>query len=175
MKALFTFSLLAALFLFAGCGQSTDPAPAVAISTPLPDAGKFLLADEPAGAQGIIDFRKQAQDNDEVVIVGRIGGDKNPWVDGRAAFMIVDTSLKPCNEIEGDMCPKPWDYCCETPSLPRAKVMIKLVDDQGQTVPTGAKQLLTVKELDTVVVRGKAKRDEAGNITVLASGLFIRK
>jgi hypothetical protein len=29
--------------------------------------------------------------------------------------------------------------------------------------------------LSTVVVKGKAKRDEAGNLTVLATGVFVKK
>jgi len=32
-----------------------------------------------------------------------------------------------------------------------------------------------VKELQTVVVQGIAKRDEAGNLTVQATGLYVRK
>jgi hypothetical protein len=31
-----------------------------------------------------------------------------------------------------------------------------------------------VKELQTVVVQGKVKRDKAGNVTVLASKLHVR-
>ena len=38
-----------------------------------------------------------------------------------------------------------------------------------------AKLLLKVKELSTVIVKGKAQRDEAGNLTVLASGVFVKK
>jgi hypothetical protein len=37
-----------------------------------------------------------------------------------------------------------------------------------------ARELLGVKELQTVVVKGKAKRDEQGNLTVLASGVYPR-
>jgi hypothetical protein len=33
---------------------------------------------------------------------------------------------------------------------------------------------LGAKELSTVVVKGKAKRDDAGNLTVLASGVYVR-
>ena len=39
----------------------------------------------------------------------------------------------------------------------------------------GARQLLDVKELSTVVVAGKAQRDDAGNLTVLASGVYVKK
>jgi hypothetical protein len=75
------------------------------------EALKFLLNAEPEGAADVIKVREKAKDQDEVVIVGRIGGSENPWVDGRAAFSIVDTSLESCLECGSEGCPKPWDYC----------------------------------------------------------------
>ena len=91
----------------------------------------------------------------------------------RAAFLIVDPSRIPCSERKSDTCKTPWDYCCET-DLAKSKATIKFVDDAGKTLANDARQLLNVKELQTVVVKGQAKRDEAGNLTVLASGLFVR-
>ena len=91
---------------------------------------------------------------------------------GCAAFSIVDRSLKPCNEIEGDTCKTPWDYCCEA-DLAKATVLVMFVDDKGKLVKQDARELLGVKELDTVFVHGKAKRDKAGNITLLASKLYV--
>ena len=38
-----------------------------------------------------------------------------------------------------------------------------------------ARELLKVQELSTVVVRGKAQRDESGNLTVLANGVYVTK
>ena len=38
-----------------------------------------------------------------------------------------------------------------------------------------ARELLNVKEMSTVVVKGKAQRDEAGNLTILASGVYVKK
>jgi hypothetical protein len=107
--------------------------------------------------------------------VGRIGGDENPWIDGRAAFSIVDGSLKACSDIPGDKCEKPWDYCCETHKLPTSTALIKVVDEDGSLVKVDAKVLLGLKELSTVVVKGKAKRDDAGNLTVLATGVYVKK
>lgn len=75
------------------------------------EGSKYLLSLEPEGAAGVRDVRASAKDEDEVVIVGRIGGMENPWVEGLAAFSIVDPAMKPCNEIGDDACPKPWDYC----------------------------------------------------------------
>jgi len=52
--------------------------------------------------------------------------------------------------------------------------MVKVVDATGKSVGTDARKLLGLKELLTVVVHGRAKRDEAGNLTVLADGVFVR-
>ncbi len=89
-------------------------------------------------------------------------------------FMLVDSALKPCNENDDDGCTTPWDYCCDTDVLPASKAMVKVVDASGKTVAVDAKKLLGVKELQTVVVRGRARRDDAGNLTVFASGVFVR-
>jgi hypothetical protein len=121
------------------------------------------------------EVRKEARDGDEVVVVGRIGGDARPWVEGRAAFWIVDPALPSCRETKDDTCPTPWDYCC-TPKeqLRKSIATVKVVDGQGQTVPVDARQLLGLKELQMVVVHGRAKRDDKGNLTVLADGLYVR-
>src|SRR4029078_4558473 len=74
---------------------------------------KYIVTEEPKDAQTVLDTREKAKDKDDVVVVGRIGGRKNPWVKGAAAFSIVDPSLKACNERPGDTCHTPWDYCCQ--------------------------------------------------------------
>jgi hypothetical protein len=164
------YSIIAVLSaaVVAGCGSSTEQ------KSPPPAAAnvKFVLATEPAAAQEVIAVRSNAKDDEKLVVVGRIGGDAKPWVTGQAAFTIVDTSLKPCGTDEG--CPTPWDYCCSS-DLSKSKLTVKVVDAEGRTVATDAKELLGVKELDTVVIRGKAKRDAAGNVTILADGLYVRR
>ena len=59
--------------------------------------------------------------------------------------------------------------------LSSSKALVKVVDEQGNLLQTDARELFKVKELDTVVVRGKARRDDAGNLTVLANGVFVRR
>jgi hypothetical protein len=49
------------------------------------------------------------------------------------------------------------------------------VDGNGKTLKYPARRLLGIKELQTVVIQGKAKRDEEGNLTVLASGLHRKR
>lgn len=164
-----SFVALASIAIFvgglSGCGQSKTGS-STAVNSP------YRLATEPAGAKGVKLARKDAKDADEVTLVGRIGGDANPWIQGQAAFLIVDSELKPCADDEG--CPTPWDYCCSMDLLPENKAMVKIVDGSGKTVATDARELLGVKELQTVVVHGRAKKDEGGNLTILADGIFVR-
>jgi hypothetical protein len=133
----------------------------------------LLLKEEPKGAVDVLELRKEAKDNQDVIVVGRIGGRSNPWVKGTAAFPIVDRSLTPCNEMEGDTCTTPWDYCCEA-DLPKATILVMFVDENGKVIKKDPRELLGVKELQTVVVRGKAKRDKSGNVSVLATNIHIR-
>jgi hypothetical protein len=156
-------SVFATLLAVWGCGSAVENG----------YGQKYLLASEPSGAMDVVAVRADAKDQDEVVVIGRIGGRRDPWIKGTAAFPIVDRSAKACNEIEGDTCPTPWDYCCEA-NLPDKTVLVMLVDESGKTIKQDARQLLNVKELQTVVVKGKAKRDKEGNITVLASKLHVR-
>lgn len=135
---------------------------------------KYLLKEEPTKAAAVIATREKAKDKEDVVVVGRIGGRANPWVKGAAAFSIVDTSLKACSDIPGDKCETPWDYCCEA-NLPKATLLVTIVDETtGQTVKQDARELLQVRELQTVVVEGKARRDKAGNVSIAASKIFLR-
>ena len=161
--------VLSMVLLASGCGQPAAPT-ANSNEPPAVDKSDYLATEEPQGAQGIVDARKAVQNNDEVTLVGRIGGDVKPFVEGVAAFTIVDTALKPCE----DGCETPWDYCCDLDTLPESKAMVKVVDAEGSTVPSDAKSWLGLKELQTVVVHGRAKRDEAGNLTVLADKVFVR-
>jgi len=150
--------------IFIGCSSS---APAVATDS------KYVLKEEPAGVTDVLKIKSDANDQDDVVVVGRVGGSENPWTGGVAAFSIVDRSLTSCNEMEGDTCQTPWDYCCEA-DRPKATVLVKFVDDSGKVVKEDARRLLNLKELQTVVIKGKAIRDDAGNVSIAASGIHVR-
>ncbi|MFO0880988.1 MAG: hypothetical protein U0840_27000 [Gemmataceae bacterium] len=170
-------TIIALLALTAGCGTGSNPtdgpknargdAPAKV------EDKKYLLSAEPAGVKGVLETRKQAKDGDDVVMVGHIAGSTKPFVDGRASFAVLDLSIKPCPPEEG--CPTPWDCCCTPPDeLRAATAQVKFTGEDGKTVGVSAKELLGVKELSVVVVKGKANRDEKGNLTLVASGLFVR-
>ena len=168
------FPVVVLSVLAVGCEPSASSPPSnrtVSAPTTTAPQTELLLDTQPMDAQPVGDVREVAEDGMEVAIVGRIGGDANPWVDGRAAFTIVDPKVEPCQPDEG--CPTPWDYCCSTDQLPKNRALIKFVTSAGDTLEEDARKLLGVKELQTVVVKGKARRDEAGNLTVVADGLFV--
>ena len=109
MRKCISLAACVGLVVVIGCSQEspTTSAPSVTNSASAVDGSKYLLSSEPDDSMDVIKVREEAKDDENIVIVGRIGGSENPWVEGRAAFSIVDPSLKPCE----DGCPKPWDYC----------------------------------------------------------------
>jgi hypothetical protein len=108
----FLICFVCGVLVFVGCSQDgTKKNLGSESSTSNIDGSKFLLTGEPSGGADVIKVLQTSIDSDEVVIVGRIGGSENPWVDGRAAFSIVDLSLKSCLECGSEGCLKPWDYC----------------------------------------------------------------
>jgi hypothetical protein len=165
--------LLLAVVVIAGCGRrptdsdTDDQVNAV--------GKKYLTEQEPAHAQPVAKAI-QVDDDAEVTVVGRIGGESEPMIDGLAAFTIVDPSLKACSDIPGDTCEKPWDYCCEDPdTLKTHSVMVKFTDEQGTVVPVDAKKLFGVAPLQTVVVKGKLQKDDTGKISVVAEKMYVKK
>jgi len=179
MKTLFSSLALFGMLAVIGCTQSettteTSSSTSPEASEPSVEAS-LVSSEEPEGAKEVIAVRESAQDGDDVVITGRIGGSTNPWIDGRLAFSIVDGSLKACSDIPGDGCETPWDYCCETDKLPGATALVKSVDAEGKLLSGDAKDALNVKELSRVVVKGKAERDDSGNLTVVADSVYVKE
>jgi hypothetical protein len=171
-KSVFGFIALGAVV---GMQLHGAVAPSIAAAPAASTVDKnYLLEEEPKDAADVIATRKDAKDQQEIVVAGRIGGRVNPWVKGMAAFSIVDRTLTPCNEIEGDVCKTPWDYCCE-PNLSKGTLLVMVTDKNGKVVKKDARELLGVKELDTVTLVGKVKRDKAGNVSILASKLYVAK
>jgi len=147
-----------------GCAEQPTPKPAVAST-------EYLLTSEPADALEILDAKEKAKDGESIVVVGRLGGGIKPWIDGRAAFLLVDTRVEGCGE--GDKCDENCPGCSK--EMQEASTLVKIFDNDGKVLPVDTRQLLGVKELQTIVVRGKAQRDAAGNVTIAAQGVYIRR
>ena len=175
MNARISIAVLCALAtpLATGCGSQSNASTQSSTSAQV-DGAKYLLPDEPEGAMGVIEARQLSEDGQELVLVGRIGGAANPWVEGRAAFTLLDPSMLVVDPEEGmakgQLC---TDDCCATERL-ECTTIVKFVDASGALVAIDARKLLGVSEDDMVVVKGTAKRDKSGNFQLLATGLHIR-
>ena len=150
-----------------GCTETDIPVEATKAAAP--DA-TYVMTTEPTDAVGVGEVRDSSKE--EVTVVGRIGGSVEPFVDGLAAFTIVDPAVPHCAAAEG--CPTPWDYCCTQNQVKDNIATVKIVDEKGDLVAKDAKTLLGVKELSMVVVQGTAERDDQGNLTVLADSVYVK-
>jgi hypothetical protein len=170
-----TLLAVASLPFAAGCGKGMDSTATAAHATAVNiDGSKYLLNEEPDGAIGVIAARETAEDGKPLVMVGRIGGAANPWIDGRAAFTVLDASMTVVatgEESAGAIC---TEDCCATERL-TCTAMVKVVDANGQMIAVDSRQLLGLKDADMVVVEGKAQKDKAGNFVMLANRVYIRR
>ena len=162
----FEASILVALFA-AGCGRSEQ---AAETSPDVPADASYLLTAEPQGAAGVAEARQA--DAEEVTVIGRVGGSPHPFVEGMAAFTIVDPKIPHCAAEEG--CPTPWDYCCTKNQLADNMALVKVIDSQGRPVASDARELLGIRGLSVVVVKGESQRDGEGNLTVLAEQIYVK-
>jgi hypothetical protein len=90
----------------------------------------YVARTEPTGAIPVGNARQTAKTNEQITLVGHIGGSDKPFVDGVAAFTIVDPKVAYCAAAEG--CPTPWDYCCQQNAIKESIATIKVVDGNGK-------------------------------------------
>lgn len=166
-----SWMLVVAVAVVAGCSESqTATGPDAAEMSAA--SALYVAETEPEGAVPVGEARGSVENDQAVTLVGTIGGSMKPFVEGLAAFTIVDPKVPYCSPEEG--CPTPWDYCCTQADVKENIATVKVVDDAGAPVALDARKLLNVKELSTVVVQGTAKRDDQGNLTVAANKVFVR-
>ncbi len=153
----------------AGCGHSGEAAAVGARPAADVESAAYRLTDEPAGAMDLAAVYGDAEDGDDVVVAGRVGGRGNPWVENLAAFSVVDPAAAISH---GSCCPDP--SCGSAHGEPAVQALVRVVDAEGRTVAVDARELLGIEASQVVVVRGKARRDAAGNLSILADGVFVR-
>lgn len=132
----------------------------------------WLLTEAPADSRPIGEIKPTAAEGDAVILRARIGGRKEPITPGAAVFIVIDPSVPSCDQIPGDNCPTPWDYCCEPrESLSANSATIQLVDAQGTPIQT---DLIAAgfKPLDEVIIIGTvAARPSEQVLTIRATGI----
>lgn len=175
MKSIVSMIVIAAL-VSAGCSsESTDDAAAAGgqASSGLPEA--LLLDAEPAGAEPLASVKQSAKQGDAVKFQARIGGRAKPFVDGRAVMVVIDRALPSCADNKGDLCPVPWDFCCETQeTILSNTATVQFVDDSGKPLKLSVKGQHGLEELAAVTVVGKVEsKDDSGQFVVNATGIYV--
>jgi len=153
-------------------GSKQSSASTAGASSTLP-AGLFLEK-EPEGAKTVEELKNSAKVGDQIVVRGRIGGSKSPFVEKRAVFTLMGAALKACSDDPEDKCKTPWDYCCDTPdAIARHSATIQVVDADGAPLRLGLKGANELKELSEVVILGVVKEAKEKVMIVNATGIYV--
>lgn len=169
MRSIMFGVLLAGSLLSAGCGGQS-----VASQPRLSGEGKqFALAEEPAGAIGILEYREATQAPKEVALWGKIGSGRDTWSPTSAEFLLIDPTFEMDaggHVCTSDNCP----FCKGKDEKHKAQAIVSLVDREGQVPKVEARQLLPLEEGQLVVVRGQAEVNSLGQLVVRADGVYVR-
>lgn len=170
-RSLAASAALTVTLLLAGCGGGDAEPVAGGPSSTGATTVSWMLDAEPAGVVPVGEAKASASEGDEVVVFGRIGGNRTPMTEGSPVFLIVDKKLPHCGEIPGDNCPVPWDYCCEPrDSLTANSATVQLVAGEGAD-PVAA----GLEPLDEVVIVGTVgPRPNQDVFTIMATGVYRR-
>lgn len=159
--------------------NGTDALVLTVVSMHVPRASPpsgFFVEKQPENVRDVSEARKSGtlKAGDKVVLRGRVGGSKEPFVAGRAMMTLVGRGLKACNENPDDKCTKPWDYCCEPKEdILANSVTVQVVDAKGQVLRTDMKGRRGLKELSEVVVVGKVASADGKAVVVNAESIHV--
>lgn len=152
-----------------GCGgDGLDPA---GIAT----RDRILLPTEPKPAVSLEAAREAAKSKPEVVVVGRItAGGSEPWVTGKAAFVI--TELPPEDDSHSHEAGHDPDSCpfCKHRASKAPMAVVQFLDDEGNVLPIDARKLFGLKKNQVVVIRGHVEIDSFGAMLVKAENMYVK-
>jgi hypothetical protein len=174
MNMLFMAGIAATVVVGApGCDRKSEgPKTAAAPAVGLPES--LFLGAAPADAKDVKDAKPTLKAGDKVVLAGRIGGSRAPFVAGRAVFTLVDPRLPTCADDPADTCTTPWDYCCEAPEVLNANMAtVQVVNAEGQPLKSGLEGVHGLKPLAKVTVVGTVTQADGKNLLVKADGIYV--
>jgi hypothetical protein len=123
----------------------------------------------------VAELKADNTETGEVILHGRIGGRAEPFVKGAAVFLLADTSMKACNELHGDACKTPWDYCCEPRESLASKILtIQIVGPDGRPLRLGLRGMHGLEPLTRLTIAGEiADRADGGVLIVNARKIHV--
>lgn len=168
---------LAALIGLVACGAqpgSEDSTPAdrqagnQTATSALPEG--LLLAQPPAGALPLHQARAEAVAGQPIVFTGYIGGRTDPFVEGRALFIVADAEKAPACVDDG--CPTPWDACCVPgETITANSATVRVVDNEGRILPLDLRGREGLEPGARVAVVGEVAQADANALIVNAQGI----
>jgi hypothetical protein len=155
------------LALVSGCAeQKTETA-----ARSGPGLEHLVAAGLPEQTVGVLAAKAATKTGDRVVLAGRV----KDFVNGAAVLTVADFSLKDCKAM-AMKCATPWDYCCEPKeSITSASATVKMANAGGEPYMQGLKGVGGLDHLVDIAAEGKVERDDAGNLTVLAEKLYVKR
>jgi len=170
LTAITTFALLAC--------QSKDGDQSAANSKgPSPELKAIIDASVDGEAENISTIRETAKPGDTITVKGWVMGNMSPFVEGRAAFVLGDsTVITACSERPGDSCDTPWDTCCDDPKdIQRATATIQIVGEDGRVLKEGIEGVEGINKLSKLLVAGTvAEGSTSENLVINASAIDLQ-
>jgi hypothetical protein len=121
-------TMLSICSLFSSC--ENDKGISVEPKAELPTG--FITQESLGEAIPVKTAREQNEPGNILILEGFVGGREDPFVEGRAIFVLGDDSLETCDKVPGDGCKTPWDACCEDPkNIKSATITIQVVDENN--------------------------------------------
>lgn len=170
MKPTLILALLSAALV--SCSKDTPTTDTEDISPEL----KAVFVSIPDEATPIHLARTTVQPGDVITLKGQIMGAAEPFVDGRAAFILGDREkLTPCNERPDDGCETPWDTCCNTKEEFRVgTATIQILGPNDRPLKEGLEGVNGLEKLSKILVKGRvAEQSGPSNLVINASAIQI--
>jgi len=171
---------VAAGWMAIGCGRdpnAVEQRSATSARTRVAALPAGLFVDEaPSGGRSVADLKADKRATGEVVIHGRIGGRKQPFVDGAAVFLLADAGMKSCAELHGDACRTPWDYCCEPrESLAAKTATIQIVGADGKPLRADLAGQQGMSPLAELTIAGEVAQRDGGTLVINARTIHVKR
>ena len=134
-----------------------------------------FVTEAPKDAKDVAALKKSAKKGDTIVLRAKVGGRAEPFAKNRALFTVADRALKSCDEIPGDTCPRPWDYCCESAESKKANLAtVQFTGVDGKPLKVGAQSAGGLEPLALIVVEGVVSEiDDKGTFVIDAKKVYV--
>ena len=177
MKHTIHLAPLCALLL-AGCDIETTTTIETKTAPATDSLAAFFTDTAPQGAKAIHVARTDAKPGDELTLSGLVMGTMEPFVSGRAAFVLGDPEkLTPCNQRPDDECETPWDVCCDSKEDKRiGTATVQVIGDDKRVLKTAIEGVGGLAKLSSVVVKGTvAEGSTADALVINATAIHVVK